>query len=304
MDVVPPYAATAAASEYRLPNDYQAHLIEDEDSTLMRPRAFTNPHAASTLENHRNALGPSLTAPPILFPSEPPPDYAPVDVLASSFRLDAPLIYATQTSNTPRYQLLQEFTRSGKPRKLSIRRLLPTETRCASLPSAPLPPVKTLQYDEDGTMYTITSYGMKGHRSSTLAGSIQLESGKRLLGGQRTKIWLHTKNARRSCLNPENEARLIKYGYHTDDEWDKRLLFSVKRGVWMDGDGRKVAIEEDNRAQFEVLGRVDRKQRDLLVSCWIMRAWMMWEIRWEGDRTGRATVRMGNASQSTTLHGR
>jgi hypothetical protein len=83
-DDAPPYSPTA---------DYQVHLIEDEESTLMRSRAGTNPHAASTLEDHRNALRPRLTAPPTFFPSEPPPDYAPVD---------APLIYATQTSNTPR----------------------------------------------------------------------------------------------------------------------------------------------------------------------------------------------------------
>ncbi|KAF2794326.1 hypothetical protein K505DRAFT_212948, partial [Melanomma pulvis-pyrius CBS 109.77] len=232
--------------------------------------------------DQHNVLRSIATAPPTFYPPEPPPDYATVDALASSFRLDAPFVYATKTSNTPRYQLMQEFTRSGKPRKLSVRRLLPSETRSASLPSSSLDsPVLRLRYDEDGTMYTITTYEMRGHRSSTLAGSIKLETGMSVLGAKWTKFWLFTKNARRDSLNPENEARLLKYGYHADEEWDKRLLFSVKRGVWEDGERRRVAVE--NGREFETLGEVSGPRRDLLVSCWLKRVWMGEGIRWEDD---------------------
>jgi hypothetical protein len=303
MDDVPPYSPTAAASERRLPNDYHAHLMDDEEIRLMRPRTTTQTTSRDGLSYYSpmgedyNALRTAITAPSILVLPEPPPEYAPVDALASSFRLDAPLIYATKTSKTPRYQLLQEFTRSGKPGKLSIRRLLPSETRSASLPSLD----KILRYDEDGTMYTITTREMKGHRASTLAGSIQLESGKSVLGGKWTKIWLLTKNARRDSLNPENEARILKYGYHADDEWGKRLLFSVKSGAWVDAEGRRVAVEEDGGRLFEVLEKVSRKRRDLLVSCWVMKTWMGEGIRWEGDRTGCAIVKMEDASNLKLL---
>jgi hypothetical protein len=149
--------------------------------------------------------------------------------LASSFRLEAPLIYATKPSNAPRYQLMQEFTKSGKPRKLSIRRLLQTESRSHSLPSDSLLVASTsrgIEYDEEGTMYTImastlyaiTTYEMRGHRSSTLAGNIQVETGQSVLGGKWSKIWHLTRNARRDSLNPENEARLQKYGYKPEEE--------------------------------------------------------------------------------------
>ncbi|KAF2192842.1 hypothetical protein K469DRAFT_552655, partial [Zopfia rhizophila CBS 207.26] len=130
---------------------------------------------------------------------EPPPNYAPMNELASSFRLETPLIYATKPSNAPRYQLMQEFTRSGKPRKLSIRRLLQTEWRSYSLPSDSLLAASTsrgIEYDKEGTMYTIiastlyavTTYEMRGHRSSTLGRNIQVETGGSVLGGKWTKI--------------------------------------------------------------------------------------------------------------------
>jgi hypothetical protein len=303
MDDVPPYSPTAAASERRLPNDHHAYLVDDEEDRLIRSSTTIDTTSRDGLSYHspliqdHNALRTIITAPPILVPSEPPPEYAPVDALASSFRIDAPLIYATKTSKSPRYQLLQEFTRSGKPRKLSIRRLLPSETRSTPLPALD----KTIRYDEDGTMYTITPREMRGHRASTLAGSIQLESGRNVLGGKWTKIWLLTKNARRNSLNPENEARILKYGYHADDEWDKQLLFSIKRGVWVDGEGRSVAVEEDVGRLFEVLEKATGKRRDLLVSCWVMKAWIGEGIRWEGDRTGCATVRIEDASNIKTL---
>ena len=133
-------------------------------------------------------------------------------------------------------------------------------------------------------MYTITTYEMRGHRSSTLGGSIQLETGKGVLGGRWTKIWQLTKNARRDSLNPENEARIQKYGYHAQEEWDKRLLFVVRRGMWEDGGGRKIAVEGEGA--FEVLGTVSAPRRDLLVSCWIMRVWTGEGMRWEGDVKG------------------
>ncbi|KAF2193925.1 hypothetical protein K469DRAFT_709406 [Zopfia rhizophila CBS 207.26] len=290
MDQSPPYTPTVTNRDRYLPPDY----FDDGESprlpkTLTSPRAKSRTDALSLLEGQQNNLTHASSAPPTAHYclAEPPPDYASLDTLAHAFRLDGPLIYATKTSNTPRYQLMQEFTRSGRPLKLHIRRLLASEARQHLLPSTLSTPPR-ISYDMDGTMYRITGYEMRGHRSSTLAGSIQLESGSSILSGKWVKIWHFTKNVKRDSLNPENEARMQKYGYHAEDEWDKRLLFSVKKGRWEDERGKKVAVEENGTEgrKFELLEQVSGSRRDLLVSCWVMRVWMVEGLRWEGDLKG------------------
>ncbi|KAF2680740.1 hypothetical protein K458DRAFT_421086 [Lentithecium fluviatile CBS 122367] len=315
----PPYSPTAATSERQLPSDYRpSERPEDDedplDSLLRRQKTPTSPrmqhhrHWSSSSSAAGNALQPVATAPQTaLAPSfhdpftsfEFPPDYAPVDELARSFRLEAPLIHTTKTSNMPRYQLMQEFSRSGRPRKLHIRRLMAAESRSHSLPSTPLSPSygPVIRYDEDATMYTMNcyeligtgyrSYEMRGYRSSTLGGIIKAESGKSLLSGKWTKIWHMTKNSRKDSLNVENEARLQKYGYHADDEWNKRLLFYVKKGIWENGEGRVVA-QEGKKGEVEVCETIGNEgwKRDLVVSCWIMQMWMREGLRWTNDVKG------------------
>ena len=139
--------------------------------------------------------------------------------------------------------------------------------------------------DDDGTMYDITSFEMRGHRASTLAGSIKLESGRELLGPKWTRIYLYRKSARRDSLNPENEARMHKFGYHADDEWDKKLLFQVKKGIWEVGEGRQVAREHEGEFEVVDLG-LDGAKRDLLIACWLMKVWNGEGMRWEGDLKG------------------
>lgn len=295
MDDAPLYSPTATSGERgRLPHDFRQVSLQGEEDPL---DSLSRSKAATTIAGNRldsltggpsseldNSLSRYVTSPPTLL--EPPPDYAPLDALARSFRLEAPLVYATKTSSTPRYQLMQEFTRSGRPKMLSIRRLMASESRSQSLPSSSLE-VPRIRYDEDGTMYTITSYEMRGHRSSTLGGSIKLETGLALLGGKCAKIWHLTKNKRRDSLNPENEARMLKHGYRASDEWDKRLLFSIKKGIWLDKDGKQVAIEQDEKERsFEVLGNISGPRKDLMVSCWMMRIWMVEGLRWENDVKG------------------
>ncbi|KAF2472541.1 uncharacterized protein BDR25DRAFT_313051 [Lindgomyces ingoldianus] len=300
MDEAPPYSPMASVTERRLPQEYvlpqEYHARQDEeDLELVRPKSTTEARhdprtdALGVLEEQNTLMAVATAPSTLVFPPEPPPMYAPLDTLAHSFRLDGPLIFATKTSSTPRYQLMQEFTRSGRPRKLHVRRLMASESRSHSLPSSSQEPTwPQIGYDEEGTMYTITPYEMKGLRSSTLPGIIKLESGWSILGGKRTKIFHVQKNARRDSLNPENSARMQKYGYHADDEWDKKLLFSVRRGSWEDGVSRRVAVEEhgDEGAQFEILEEVSGARRDLMVSCWVMKMWMVKGIRWEGDVKG------------------
>jgi hypothetical protein len=56
----------------------------------------------------------------------------------------------------------------------------------------------------------------------------------------------------------------------------------VRRGVWEDGEGKKVAAEA-GEGSFEILGNVLGPQRDLMVSCWAMKMWMSNGIEWDAD---------------------
>jgi hypothetical protein len=324
----PPYSPTASGSERRLPHDYRPteHAEEDEEAdpleSLLRaqktptsPRAQHRRHwsSASSAADNRfepgNRLQQVATAPatriagsfhdPFHSSLELPPDYAPVDEMARSFRLEAPFIHTTKTSSMPRYQLMQEFSRSGRQRKLHIRRLMATESRSHSLPYTPLSPTfgPVIRYDEEATMYTMNcyelldtgyrSFEMRGLRSSTLRGTIKAETGKGLLGGRWTKIWHLTKNAKKDSLNVENEARMQKYGYHAKDEWDKRLLFCVKKGVWEDGEG-KIVAREGTKGEVDICDAIGDEgwRRDLLVTCWVLQIWMRDGLRWENDVKG------------------
>jgi len=324
----PPYSPTATGSERRLPHDYRptecaAEEADPLNSLLRAQNTPTSPRtrtqhlrhwssASSAADNSiqpENSLQHVVTAPATtnvgsvrdLFESslEFPPDYAPVDEHARSFRLEAPFIYTTKTSNTPRYQLMQEFSKSGRPRKLHIRRMMASESRSHSLRSASLSPSfgPVIRYDEEATMYTMDcfeligtgykSFEMHGLRSSTLGGTIKAESGKSLLGGKWTKMWHMTKNAKKSYMNVENEARMQKYGYHASEEWDKRLLYCVRKGVWEDGEGRVVAREgaKGGLETCDAIGN-ERWKMDAVVSCWVLHIWMRDGVRWKNDVRG------------------
>ncbi|KAF2870116.1 hypothetical protein BDV95DRAFT_575087 [Massariosphaeria phaeospora] len=314
MNDAPPYSPNATSSETRLPYDYQYVSAQDEDGdpfeSLARPKPSTaessssaavfaqqsspSPSSVSFATPLRPTVStPARLAPTFIYSPELPPGYAPVDELARSFRLAPPFIYTTKTSAVPRYQLMQEFSRSGRPSKLHIRRLLASETRSASLPTAALVSddgKPRIRYDEEGTMYSVSAYdgSMRGHRSSTIGGLITLETVKGLRGGRTTKIHRVTKNRRRDSLNPENEARMQRYGYQAKDEWDKNMLFCVKRGEWEDDEGVRIAVEGDGRSELDILARVEGRGwwRDLVVSCWVMRVWASDGLRWEGDVKG------------------
>jgi hypothetical protein len=190
---------------------------------------------------------------------------------------------------------------------MHIRRLMPTESRRFSVPNLDaVASPRTIEYDEEGTMYTMTrldnmwgktaekTYEMRGLRSSTLGGIVTVEAGKSVLGKKWVKVWHATKSRRKDSLNPENEERLQKYGYHAEDEWERVCLWTVrvKKGValWIDGEGRRVAMEEQGSEaegkRFEVVGVEEAWKRDLMVACWVMKVWMG-GLRWDGDELGR-----------------
>jgi len=239
-------------------------------------RSLTSIDAATSQEE---PLHHAITAPASL-----PPPYRALDPLPTHLTLAAPLIHAsTSTSSTsvPRFHLSQTLTKSGRPLTLSIRHLLPTESRCLSSGSQTLCPC----YDDDITLYHISRHGMRGLRAGTLGGNIQLTSGAGVKG-RWWRFWHVVRSRKYDALDPANEPKMQKYGYRAEDEWEKRVLFLVRRGKWLNGDGEKVAVEIDEKKKgvskgLRILDAVgDKSRRDLVVACWVMRVWMGRGVSW------------------------
>lgn len=194
----------------------------------------------------------------------PPPDYNTFDPLARDFHLDNDLIYASN-SNIPQYQIKLTPTTTGRPHKLRLRRLLPTETRRAahrqstsSVPSAqptvrpltrtttappssspllqPASTVTTIPYDADMTCYTATFHPtnvleIRGHRASSLRGHITVAPLPLASSAVRTTSFHHhVRNEQFDALDPAHDARIQKYGYHSKDEWVREVLFKARAG--------------------------------------------------------------------------
>lgn len=228
-------------------------------------------------------------------------EYTPLDEHARAFRLQGPFVYTTKTSNLPRYQIQQEFDRSGKPSRLNIRRLHPHETRSCSVPAVQAGRRPRIRYDDESTAYTMTPFEMNGKQSTTLAGSVQISSGKSLWGGQWTRIWHVTKPKQRESKKLEADAPSPRRSRRSLEECDKRLLFAVKKGVWEDAEGTVIAREEKGWGSVDRLfprrgsgsstnGKVlemtdmaptEAPKRDLVVACWVLKLWMGEGIRWE-----------------------
>ncbi|KAF2200306.1 hypothetical protein GQ43DRAFT_79922 [Delitschia confertaspora ATCC 74209] len=264
--------------------------IQHEDllsHSKTEPNDSSRPHTSSDVSfllNSHNTLHQISTAPATF---QPPPAYTASDALAETFRLQGPLIYATApTGHTPRYHLQQDFTFWGRPNRLHIRRLGAFESR-ALLSRASN---QITRFDESTAMFVTDGVEMKSPSRETAArGKIVLESGMGITG-KWWKIYRVTKSPWRDSLNPKNQARLQKYGYHAADEWDKRLLFVVRKGgTWVDNEGKRVGAELTESKSpgevFTVEGEVEEKRRDLLVACWLMKLWVVKGVRWEGDRT-------------------
>ncbi|EMD64407.1 hypothetical protein GGP41_006821 [Bipolaris sorokiniana] len=226
------------------------------------------------------------------------PDLLPLDDQSKTLRLQAPFIYETQSQNLPQYQLQKTLDRSSGPSTLlNIRRIQPHETRPCSVPAIYAAQDRRIRYDEEGTLYTISDFDMKGRAENALRGSIQLTSGKTLWGGQWTRIW-HVTRCR---------ARHSRCDYRGSCEPEKHLLFCIKKGVWEDAEGVVVGREESRRVgswgwdglatrwngvgseresrALEMTDAVRRDQRksDLLVACWVMRLWMAGEFVWDDE---------------------
>jgi|SRR5579871_3401193 len=198
--------------------------------------------------------------------AELPPAYTAHDENVRSFHLDPPFIYATTTTQVPRYHLFAEYTRSGKPDRLCIRRLLATESRRLSMSSIKGTKIPRIEYDEDITLYVIRHEHIRGRQKGTLPGHVKLERG---LG--KCKFWHMTRNEAGDALKKENERKLQKHGYHARDEWHKNLLFAVQKREWKDGTGSVVASETLDGFKMERVLNIS--ERDALITCWIAKRW-------------------------------
>lgn len=215
-------------------------------------------------------------------------EYEPVDTQARTFRLRAPFIYASKTSNLPQYQVAQEVERGGKSRALKLRALRPNETRACSVPATHVARAPKIRYDDKETMYTMTAFEMYAHGGSDLDGNIQVTTGRTLWGGSWTKIWHMTKpeRSRRDSWNSDLDLRQSRRTRSSYDG-DRILLYSIRKGAWEDGDGTIVAREERGGKSgmtievTETWAR-DKEKRDLVVACWVMRIWSSEGIQWEG----------------------
>lgn len=214
------------------------------------------------------------------------PKYTAFDETIGAFELDVPLILARNSDGAtrPRYHLSQEFTKSSKPWRLKIRRLLPTESRHLSIPNTSSSRTRVIDYDDDTTLYIIEDQGalnpfkrrsveIRGRRAKTISGIIKLQSGGRSAGS--CDFWHMTRNA---AKNSSRVEKMQKYGYHADDEWEKKKLYSsnsrlgtAKEIVWKNEHGKIVANEDGDA--FEVMRDVDQKTKDALVTCFVARRW-------------------------------
>ena len=215
--------------------------------------------------------------PPKYTPSAelPPPEYAMLDAQARTFRLRAPFVYASKTSNLPRYQIAQVFDRQGEPSTIKLRRLRPSETRACSVPALNAGRAPRIQYDDEETISTMSGIEMSG---PDFAGSVQITSGRTLWGGNWTKVWHVSKS---KFLRRESWSSLSR---PRSFEGDKVLLYTIKKGVWEDADGTVVAREaKDNQLDIGQTWADLKEKRDLLVGCWVLRVWGAGCLEWDGD---------------------
>lgn len=241
--------------------------------------------------------------PPILVePNNPVPEYTAFDETLGSFELRVPLINARNNNGEtrPRYQFSQELTKSGKPWRLKIRRVLPTESRRLSIPNASsTSKARVVEYDDDTTLYIVEDQGalnpfkgpsveIRGRRAKTLPGIIKMHSGGRQAGS--CEFWHMTKSLANDSLKKENEKKMQKYGYQANDEWNKKKLFSTDSRLgraskvgWKNKEGKVVAIEDGDA--FQVMIGVDQRMKDALVTCFVARRWASGKLSWTNATT-------------------
>jgi hypothetical protein len=108
---------------------------------------------------------------------------------------------------------------------------------------------------------------------------------------RKCEFWHLTRNPAGDSLKKENERRMHKYGYRSDDEWNKKLLFSAVTRIrhdtveWRNESGILIATES-GASGFDVADEVDKKTRDALITCWVARRWGNGNLAWDTHERG------------------
>lgn len=135
----------------------------------------------------------------------------------------------------------------------------------------------------------------KGGSSRSLS-FIRFEGGGFLGSGgsfmQRScKFWYMTRKTDRELKGAHEWKLMNKYGYSPEYDWNKRLMFTVKRKVglgknkgfeWKDGKGRLVAVESaEGRLDLTgVAAGMSGQSREALLACWVGKAWAAGALTW------------------------
>lgn len=217
-----------------------------------------------------------------------PPLYTAFEDKVQTLTYHHPYIIATSANGTtyPRYHVRVEHTKSGKPFRLQIRRLLKHESR--RLSSAFVrrdSAVETCDFDSDMALYLVenvsgldflsrsSSMEIRGRQNRTLPGYISLD-----IGRSGARFWHITPNAKGDALREENERKMQKFGYKPKNEINKVLLFSIagkfvsKDVEWRDVDGNVVAKERVG-GDLNFTADVSSQMRDILITCWLTKNW-------------------------------
>ncbi|KAG7141620.1 hypothetical protein HYQ46_007804 [Verticillium longisporum] len=243
-----------------------------------------------------------------------PPSYRRCDPEARIYAFHPPFVSSKHClghePSAPRFQLSQVISSLGKPFKLSLRRLTPSESRRISIGGPSSPPRPSLaawtsaaasssclrrvvsasasvpDYDHDLTLYEATNVNalhrftpvrhnpeIRGCKAGTLPGHIELADVAR---SGTCRFW-HVTPQPQAALEAAR-AKMTRWGYKPDEEWRRRVLFTVeKQGanlVWRDGDtGRKLASEVEG--QLEVESGMELSLVEALVACAACRGWIL-----------------------------
>jgi hypothetical protein len=218
---------------------------------------------------------------------EAPPVYTPFDELARAFSIAGSVINTISAGKIerPHYQLKKQSSKSGKLWRLQIRRLLPSESRRLSISTT-----SSVDFDVDTMLYEAENIGalyafrkqqihIRGRKAGTLQGHIELNP-----QGKEGFDYRHcTQPASKHWSREENIRKMHKWGYHADDEWEKRLLFTCRmtgRDGTMEWRYKDELLDTVSVVAYEVNGelvlqkQVPERIRDVLVTCWAVKNWV------------------------------
>ncbi|WYZ36837.1 hypothetical protein EsH8_II_000343 [Colletotrichum jinshuiense] len=291
---------SAAKSAEEQPPSYDRHLLESTpivSSSLHPPNLWRSSSETASLPGPSSAVSAPAAdikkqlRPDEALPESIPPVYTRQDPHDRFFAFQAPLILSAPSESgplVPRFHMTQLRSSTDKPYKLHLRRLTTNESRRLSMPKKK---AKIIDYDYDLTLYLILNdhalfpwaspeIAIRGCKARTLQGYVELKK-----TATSYQFWHITRNLANDMLKPENERKMIKYGYRADDELTRKLLFAAeqvellsKDKKWKDDKGLCVAME--TKGTLNLTADLDAQKKDALLACWVARCWLVGTLNW------------------------